>query len=173
MARYKREQRASHSGGKKEIVISEETRKQIRALAGYGLRLPEISDFLDISVRTLQRRCAKELKTGHLIANSQVAQSLFQQAVGKDGVKRNVVAGIFWMKTRAGWKETQKIEHGLAAEDLQQAVGAIVEAIRGSLPRRCPGCRTALKLGPELAQQLLALSERLENKKEEDHPAAA
>jgi hypothetical protein len=42
-----------------------------------------------------------ELDVGHVIANSAVAQSLYQQAING-----NVTAAIWWTKARMGWKET-------------------------------------------------------------------
>ena len=39
-------------------------------------------------------------------ANAQVAQSLYQQAISG----KNTAATIFWLKTRAGWRESPAIE---------------------------------------------------------------
>ena len=44
----------------------------------------------------------KDLENGRIDANASIGQTLFQQA--KDG---NTAAAIFWLKTRAQWKETQ------------------------------------------------------------------
>ena len=38
-------------------------------------------------------------------ANAMVASSLYMKAI-----KGNVVARIFWLKTRAGWKEPERIQ---------------------------------------------------------------
>jgi hypothetical protein len=35
---------------------------------------------------------------------SRIAESLFRKAIGND--RQSVTAAIFWLKTRAGWKET-------------------------------------------------------------------
>ncbi len=46
------------------------------------------------------------LEDGRVDANASIGQTLFQQA--KNG---NTAAAIFWLKTRANWKETNAIEH--------------------------------------------------------------
>ena len=48
-----------------------------------------------------------EIETGHVKANSKVAESLYKQAI--DG---NTTASIWWTKTRMGWKETNVHEVG-------------------------------------------------------------
>jgi hypothetical protein len=47
----------------------------------------------------------KELSDGRIDANATIGKGLFEQA--KNG---NTAAAMFWLKTRAGWKETQKLE---------------------------------------------------------------
>lgn len=54
-----------------------------------------------VSVRTLRRHFAKELAEGELRANSLVAQTLYRKALAGD-----TISMLFWLKCRAGWKET-------------------------------------------------------------------
>ena len=79
-------------------------------MCGYGVPEVEISRVIGISDMTLRKYYRNELDTGVTKANAKVAQSLFQKATG-DG-SQSVTAAIFWMKTRAGWKETVINEHG-------------------------------------------------------------
>jgi hypothetical protein len=51
-----------------------------------------------------------ELDLGHVKANAKVAENLFRKATGEG--RESVTAAIFWLKTRARWKETSAIEHG-------------------------------------------------------------
>lgn len=95
-----------HSGGKPAINITEEMRRQVLAMAGFGLKQDEIASVIGVSEKTLQRRCKEELHKGVHVANSQVLSSLFYQAT-KGG---NVTAAIFWAKARCGWRETQLFE---------------------------------------------------------------
>jgi len=73
-------------------------------MCGYGVPELEISRVIGISDVTLRKYYRRELDIGITKANAKVAQSLFQKATG-DG-SQSVTAAIFWMKTRAGWKET-------------------------------------------------------------------
>lgn len=80
---------------------TEEQRRQVRAMTAYGIGQADISAVIGISQPTLRLHYRRELDTAIPEANSQVAQSLFQMATkGK-----NVAAAIFWLKTRAKWKE--------------------------------------------------------------------
>jgi len=56
-----------------------------------------------LSRHTFTAAFKSELSEGRGEANSLVAQSLFKKATGNG--PGAVVAAIFWLKTRAGWKE--------------------------------------------------------------------
>ena len=60
---------------------------------------------LGISVPTLWKYYKKELEVGGDERNARVASSLYTNAISGD-----VRAQIFWMKTRAGWRETNNLE---------------------------------------------------------------
>ena len=79
-------------------------RRQVEALAGYGIPEAEIAGVVGIDAKTLRKHYRHELDHGHTKANSRVAESLYRKALG-DGAQ-SVTAAIFWLKTRAGWKET-------------------------------------------------------------------
>lgn len=93
---------ANASRGRPAHKPTPENSKIARTLAAVGIRHEEIAEKLDISADTLTKYYRKELHDGRVDANAQIAKSLFDQA--KSG---NVSASIFWLKTRAGWKETQ------------------------------------------------------------------
>jgi len=80
---------------------TEEQRRQVMTMAGFGIPQPEIARLINISDRTLRTYYRRELDTGATEANVRVAQSLYTMAV-KDRVPS---AAIFWLKSRAGWKE--------------------------------------------------------------------
>ena len=79
-------------------------RRQVEALAGYGVPEPDIAGVIGVDPKTLRKHYRHELDHGHVKANAKVAESLYRKAVG-DGAQ-SVTAAIFWLKTRAGWKET-------------------------------------------------------------------
>lgn len=74
--------------------------RQVEAMAGYGLPEVEIAQVLKIDPKTLRKHYQEELDSGHIKANAQIAGFLFNSA--KNG---NVAAQIFWLKTRAKWRE--------------------------------------------------------------------
>jgi hypothetical protein len=90
-------------GGHPPHPPSEATRKQVKALAAYGVPQEEIGKVIGISKPTLERHYRQELDRGEVEANAKVAESLYKKATG-DG-SQSVTAAIFWLKTRARWKE--------------------------------------------------------------------
>jgi hypothetical protein len=89
----------------KEHIPTEETMKLVRTLAAVGITYEDIASKLEINADTLVKYYRKELDDGRIDANASIGQTLFQQA--KNG---NTSAAIFWLKTRAKWKETQAHE---------------------------------------------------------------
>jgi hypothetical protein len=65
-----------------------------------------IADILDIDAKTLRKHYRKQLDHSTARANATVGGALFNKAKNGD-----TAAMIFWMKTRAGWRETQNLEH--------------------------------------------------------------
>ena len=63
-----------------------------------------------ISEPTLRKHFREELDTSKARANAVISQALFKNA--KDG---NVAAQKFWLKTQAGWRETNY--HELTGKD--------------------------------------------------------
>ena len=78
-------------------------RKQVEAMAGYGVPETDIAGVIGIDPKTLRRHYRTELKFGHVKANAKVAENLYRKATS-DG-PQSVTAAIFWLKTRARWKE--------------------------------------------------------------------
>ena len=80
---------------------TDEQRRMVKAMSGYGVPHEGIATLLDIDPKTLRRHYRRELDSGSVEATAKVAQSLFQMAT----VDKSVAAAIFWMKARAGWRE--------------------------------------------------------------------
>ena len=92
---------------------TEEQRKTVRAMSGFGIPQDDIATLLEIDAKTLRKHFRRELDRGMVEATAKVAQSLFLMATqGK-----NVAAAIFWMKARAGWREKHP-EGGTEADRL-------------------------------------------------------
>ena len=80
-------------------------RAEVLALAGFGVRHEDIALYLSIDVKTLRKYYSEELKTGSIRANAVIAKTLYNLA--KNGDARSC---MFWLKTRAGWRETERHE---------------------------------------------------------------
>lgn len=88
---------------------TDESRKTVQAMAGCGIPQADIGVVMECSANTLRKHYRTELDTGAIIANSQVASTLFKKANGNGPA--SVTAAIFWLKCRAGWQDKTVIEH--------------------------------------------------------------
>jgi len=89
-------------------------RQSVQAMTAYGIPEEHIARTLTprgIDPKTLRRHFRRELDVGATLANSTVAQTLFQMAT----TGKHPAATIFWLKTRAGWRERPGGEEGRAA----------------------------------------------------------
>ena len=93
------------SAGRPEYQKTEEDAKNVEALTIAGVTQKLIAEILKISEPTLRKHYRTELDTSKAKANAVISQSLFKLA--REG---NVTAQIFWLKTQAGWKETNHVE---------------------------------------------------------------
>ena len=91
--------------GRPEYEKTDENIKKVEALAIAGVPQKIISQILKISEPTLRKHFRNELDTSKARANAVISQALFRNA--KSG---NVAAQIFWLKTQAGWRETNHYE---------------------------------------------------------------
>ena len=99
---------ARPGAGRPPFVPSDDERKQVEALSGYGLPQEQIAILIrgGIGLDTLREHFATELVSGKAKANGQVGKTLFQKAMGGD-----TAAMIWWSKAQMRWAETQKLEH--------------------------------------------------------------
>ena len=111
-------------------------RKQVEAMAAYGIPESDIARVLGIDPKTLRKHYRDELDLGATKANAQVAGYLFTAAKGG-----NVSAQIFWLKTRARWREApHELMHTgkVGTYDVNQLSDAALERIilqaGGTLP---------------------------------------
>lgn len=85
---------------------------RVRQLARRGLNKTQICALVDIKLDTLNKSLAedvalqKEFEAGKAEGIERIASSLIDCAEAG-----NVQAQIFYLKTQAGWKETQHVEH--------------------------------------------------------------
>ena len=91
--------------GRPVHLPDETTRNKVFMLSTVGTRHEDIATVLNISADTLTKYYNDELAKGRIEANASVAETLFKQA--KEG---NTTAMIFWLKSKAKWKETSQHE---------------------------------------------------------------
>jgi hypothetical protein len=94
--------------GRKAHEPTPESRKYVLALVGMGMPEKDIATVVGIDPKTLRKHYRKEIDTGVLKANAKVANSLFKIATTNS--RSAAIAGMFWLKCRAGWKETSAVE---------------------------------------------------------------
>ena len=100
---------------------TEEQRRTVRAMSGFGVPQDGIATHLGIDPKTMRKHFRDDLDRGSVEATTKVAQSLFNMATKGN----NVAAAIFWMKARAGWREKHEIE--LSTRPLEQMSDADLE----------------------------------------------
>lgn len=83
-----------------------EQRHIVQLHATIGTPQEDIAKVIGIDPKTLRLHYRDELDLASAKANAVVGGALFNKAKAGD-----TTAMIFWMKTRAGWKETHGVEH--------------------------------------------------------------
>ena len=91
---------------RQRFAVNEAVRERVRHLAGVGVRQDDIARIIGCASKTLRRRLRDDLDRGVAEANATIAGYLF--AAAKAG---NIAAIIFWLKTRARWRERAR-PHG-------------------------------------------------------------
>ncbi len=82
------------------FVVNDALREKVRHLAGLGVPQDDIAKIVGCAPKTLRKRFRDELDRGVAEANATISGFLF--AAAKAG---NIMAMIFWLKTRAHWRE--------------------------------------------------------------------
>jgi hypothetical protein len=112
---------------KKGHIPTEESRKLVETLSGYGIPHKMICKLIPNcrSSDTLEKHYRDELDRGDAKACSQVAGKLYEKCMEGD-----TASIIFWMKTRMGWREKDREETNSVPEPKKiifQVVDATIE----------------------------------------------
>lgn len=89
------------------FLATDEQRYSVEMMAGIGIKQDDIAAALGISDVTLRRHFGQELSVAKTRVIAKVADSLIRQALAG-----NMTAAIFFLKTKAGWRETAVDEVG-------------------------------------------------------------
>ena len=93
------------------IVLSDAQRAEVETLAAL-LNQEQIADYLGVARNTFRAICERDAevaaryKRGKAKAIAHVANGLLQKARNGD-----TTSMIFYLKTQAGWRETERLEH--------------------------------------------------------------
>jgi len=86
---------------------TEEQRTLVKAFSAYGIPQEQIARRLGIrSTKTLRKHFRKELAEGISDATFNVSRTLYKMATSG----KHIVATLFWMKCRGGWRERSALE---------------------------------------------------------------
>ena len=99
---------------RKPFVVNDAIREKVRHLAGLGVPQDDIARIVQCSPKTLRKRCRDDLDCGAAEANAIVSGCLFAAAKGG-----NITAQIFWLKSRARWRERDASDHRAADGDAE------------------------------------------------------
>ena len=97
-------------GGRPRIVLTEEQTAKVEGLAAH-LTTEQIANYFGIDrstfyeIRKRQPEVCQQYKKGRARLIEEIASSLIRNAIAGD-----TAAMIFYLKAKAGWRETQSIE---------------------------------------------------------------
>jgi len=86
---------------RKAFAVNDAVRERVRYLAGVGVPQDGIAKIIGCAPKTLRKRFRDDLDRG--VAEATATVSGFLLAAAKGG---SIPAIIFWLKTRAHWRET-------------------------------------------------------------------
>ena len=90
----------------RSLKHNEEVARQVEKLAALGVTQEDAANILGFSSDTILRRYSKEWGKGKAVAKAKVAGKLFEKAMSGDSASI-----FFYLKTQAGWRETQHVDH--------------------------------------------------------------
>lgn len=95
------------AGQPHEHIPTANSRRIVREAAAFGFTNIEIGVLLGVSEPTVAKYYPDELTKGKIHVNMKVARRMFQRAMSND--KEGLIAGMFFLKARAGWKDNHQI----------------------------------------------------------------
>lgn len=99
--------------GRNKYVPDDTARRSVSMMVAVGIQQAEICRVLEITIPTLLKHFRRELDSGLVRANANIGARLYAKAE-----KGDTVSMIFWLKARAGWTETVKVDGDLGFSKL-------------------------------------------------------
>ena len=117
----KKNGRQGEGGGRPEVVLTDEQVIEVGALAA-SLNTDQIADYFGINRATFYRIMERqpEVMRRYQEGKSKTIQNVGNALIQK-ALKGDTSSMVFYLKTQAGWKETQQIEHKHELPPLSEA----------------------------------------------------
>jgi hypothetical protein len=106
---------------RKAFPVNDAMRERVRSLASVGSRQEDIAAIIGCDPKTLRKHFRDELDRAMAEANAAVAGYLFDAAKGG-----NIAAIIFWLKTRANWREGMTADDPIPGADAASNSGVVL-----------------------------------------------
>jgi len=113
----KKEVAKKGKAGRPTYKVNEKDFNIIKQMTISGIPQANIGRCIGMDVKTMKKYYKDLIDQSADMANSEVAQSLFNQAV-----QGNTVAGIWWTKSRMGWKETRENNVNVTKMDITERI---------------------------------------------------
>lgn len=123
MTEQKSKRKRPAGAGRAPHIPDKHTRDTVSLHAMVGTPEDNIASVLGITKPTLRKHYKEELKTSADKANAAIGGTLYNKAKSGD-----TAAMIFWMKTRARWRETNHLDISSSDQSLRPAVIRMVGA---------------------------------------------
>jgi hypothetical protein len=101
--------RGRKPGSGTKYIPGDRERGLVEGMSAYGETAPNIASVLRISIATLTKFYRKELDVAAIQANAKVAANLYRMATSTTH-KNAAASAMFWMKTRAHWREKSELD---------------------------------------------------------------
>jgi hypothetical protein len=85
---------------------TKEQAEKVRMAACLGVPLERMPQLLELSKDLIRKHYMREVETGRDSVNG-----LVQAALLRNALEGNVTAQIFWLKSRAGWRDRDVVTH--------------------------------------------------------------
>lgn len=115
---------------RRSIHPNPETAEQIQRYLAAGVSQRAICELINISHDTLGRHYKQTLEVGRDVANARIAAKLYERALTGECP----ASMFFWLKTRAGWRETQRLQVELSELPDNELIAAAAGIIAGVDP---------------------------------------
>lgn len=91
---------------KPHIKWNQEFADKVEHLAALGMTQEDVGKILGVSLDTIYKHYNDSFGKGKAVARAKVANKLFEKAMSGDSASI-----FFYLKTQAGWRETQHVDH--------------------------------------------------------------